>query len=244
MIINGKVYCIFEQSGTWKNIFKEMGYEATDADIQDNFGETDYQIDLFDEIEKAYDGEPSFFDRITLDDLIVSFFPCIYFSANNSYIFDGTWMTYKQKGMSGRAIWDNVLQRSKERQRFYEICLKMFGVVEERGLRMIVENPESTIHYLKNNFPWKPALIDRNRRLRGDYFAKPTQYWFVNCEPTYGKSYVTKQKPHKTVCQLTGHTGNLCDEDRSMISPDYARNFICDFILGAKTEFSEPSLFD
>ena len=24
----------------------------------------------------------------------------------------------------------------------------------------------------------------------------------------------------------------LCDEDRSMISPDYARNFICDFILG------------
>ena len=24
----------------------------------------------------------------------------------------------------------------------------------------------------------------------------------------------------------------LCNEERSMISPDYARNFICDFILG------------
>lgn len=23
-----------------------------------------------------------------------------------------------------------------------------------------------------------------------------------------------------------------CSEERSMISPDYARNFICDFILG------------
>jgi hypothetical protein len=24
----------------------------------------------------------------------------------------------------------------------------------------------------------------------------------------------------------------MCSEERSMISPDYARNFICDFILG------------
>lgn len=244
MEIKGKVHCLFEQSGTFKNEFIKLGIPSVDYDIQNNFGETDYQIDLFNEIEDAYEGRLSLFDNITSNDLIMSFFPCIYFSANNSYLFDGTWLTYKQRGMTESEINEFILQRSRERQRFYELCLKMFAVVHAKGLRMIMENPYSTIHYLHNNFPYKPKLIDKNRRLRGDYFAKPTQYWFENCEPTFGKSYVKEQKPKMTVCQLTGHTGNLCDEDRSMISPDYARNFICDYIIGKKQSFSEPSLFD
>ena len=36
----------------------------------------------------------------------------------------------------------------------------------------------------------------------------------------------------------------LCSEERSMISPDYARNFICDFIIGKEQEHSERTLFD
>lgn len=56
MIINGKVHCFFEQSGTFKNEFRKLGYEVYDYDIQNNFGETDYVIDLFAEIEKAYSG--------------------------------------------------------------------------------------------------------------------------------------------------------------------------------------------
>lgn len=35
----------------------------------------------------------------------------------------------------------------------------------------------------------------------------------------------------------------LCSEERSMISPDYARNFICDFIIGKNQHF-EITLFD
>lgn len=35
----------------------------------------------------------------------------------------------------------------------------------------------------------------------------------------------------------------ICDEDRSMISPNYARNFICDFILGKEQLESYPTLF-
>ena len=242
MEIRGKVHLMFEQSAVFRDEFRKLGYEAYDYDIQNNFGKTDFQIDLFEEIEKAYDGKESLFDQFTPDDLLFSFFPCIYFSANNSYIFDGTWMTYKQRGMTEREINENILQRSRERQRFYEICLKMFAVVHDRGLRMIVENPESTIHYLHANFPYKPKLIDRNRQLRGDYFKKPTQYWFENCEPTSGRTY-QKPKEKRNVYSLSGHTGNLCDEDRSMIAPEYAHNFICDFILGKKTEYSEPSLF-
>ena len=64
MEITGKVWCFFEQSGTFKNEFKKLGHDAVDVDIQNNFGETDYQIDLFKEIEEAYEEKPSIFDKI------------------------------------------------------------------------------------------------------------------------------------------------------------------------------------
>ena len=64
MEISGKVHCFFEQSGTFKNEFKKLGYEAEDYDIQNNFGETDNVVDLFAEIEKGYDNQPSIFDKI------------------------------------------------------------------------------------------------------------------------------------------------------------------------------------
>lgn len=49
-------HLFFEQSGTFKNELKKLGYEAQDYDILDDFGETDNVIDLFSEIEKAYGG--------------------------------------------------------------------------------------------------------------------------------------------------------------------------------------------
>lgn len=48
--------CLFEQSGHFKNEFKKLGYEAYDYDILDDFGETDYKIDLYKEIEIAFAG--------------------------------------------------------------------------------------------------------------------------------------------------------------------------------------------
>ena len=55
MKITGKVHCLFEQSGTFKNEFIKLGIPAEDYDIQNNFGQTDHVIDLFAEINKAYD---------------------------------------------------------------------------------------------------------------------------------------------------------------------------------------------
>ena len=55
---------MFEQSGTFKNEFKKLGIDAYDYDIADDFGQTDYKIDLFDEIKKAYEGWDSIFDRV------------------------------------------------------------------------------------------------------------------------------------------------------------------------------------
>jgi len=45
-----KVHCLFEQSGTFKNEFKKLGINAYDYDIQNEFNQTDYVIDLFKEI--------------------------------------------------------------------------------------------------------------------------------------------------------------------------------------------------
>lgn len=45
-----KAHCLFEQSGTFKNEFKKLGIEAYDYDILNNYGETDYIVDLFAEI--------------------------------------------------------------------------------------------------------------------------------------------------------------------------------------------------
>ena len=44
------VHCLFEQSGTFKNEFKKLGIEAYDYDILNDYGQTDYQIDLYAEI--------------------------------------------------------------------------------------------------------------------------------------------------------------------------------------------------
>lgn len=245
MGISGKVWCLFEQSGTFKNQFKLLGYDAVDVDIQNNFGETDYQIDLFKEIKDAYDGKPSLFDQIRGGqdgDLIMAFFPCIYFCENNELYFTGKHMNLSR--LSTKEKIGTILQRSRNRQSMYELCLKLFCVCDVRNIRLIMENPFSYAHYLVNNFPYKAVLIDNNRTLRGDFYKKPTQYWFLNCEPTYGKSF-QESYIHKHIASgKPGIKGGICSEDRSMISPDYARNFICDFILGKEQEYSERSLFE
>lgn len=45
-----RAHCLFEQSGTFKNEFKKMGFEAFDYDILNDYGQTDFQCDLYKEI--------------------------------------------------------------------------------------------------------------------------------------------------------------------------------------------------
>lgn len=137
-----------------------------------------------------------------------------------------------------------ILERSENRQFFYSLLIKMYGICLIKGIRLIIENPWSQPQYLHSNFPSSPSLIDKDRSMRGDYYKKPTAYWFVNCEPVMG--IMTEQRDKETKIVLSAksapHAG-LCSEERSMISPDYARNFICDFLLGKPQQFTQCSLF-
>lgn len=242
MKIEGKVHCFFEQSGTFKQEFIKLGIPAEDYDIQNHFGQTDHVIDLFAEIEKAYDGDASIFDNIIQDDLIMAFFPCIYFSCLSQMCMSWKCINYRNK--STREATDMILERSANRERFFRYAVKMLAVAKIRNLRLIMENPWNEQTFLKGNFVQQPSLVDMNRTKRGDAFNKPTAFWYISCEPTYGKSY---EKPieHKTKMKTHGSKkAGICSEKRSMISPAYARNFICDFIIGKKQKHTQQTLFE
>lgn len=231
-----KAWCMFEQSGTFKNEFIKLGIPAVDLDIQNNFGETDYVIDLFDQIDTAYaGGGQTVFDKINKDDITFAFFPCIHFCDAKTLIFQGVSMTQKKKSLT-QIVKENI-GYAKEREYFFEMLLKLCYVFLSRGLNLVIENPYnwSGMTYLENNF-FKPTVIDKDRTKRGDYFIKPTGYWFFNFDATYGTSFQSP-KERKTVmkCKAQKEVG-MCSEERSMISEDYARNFICDFILGKEQE--------
>lgn len=246
MEIKGKVHCFFEQSGTFKNEFIKLGIPAEDYDLQDNFGQTDHTDDLFRAIEDAYDGKPSLFDRIRGGqdgDLIMAFFPCIYFSCMSQMAISWGYTNYRK--LTTREATEEILKRVKNREYFFCLAVKMLTVAKERGIRLIMENPWSEQTYLKANFVMPPTIVDNNRMLRGDYRVKPTAYWFINSEPTHGYTeQLDKLKEKKTHQSSRGSkVAGVCSEERSMISPDYARNFICDFILGKEQDNTILTLF-
>ena len=235
-------HCFFEQSGTFKRSFIELGVPAIDYDIQNEFGETDCVVDLFAQIENAYSGKASIFDIILQDDLIIAFYPCIYFCEMSSMFFMG--VSYNQRNLSSLGKIEDILKRESKRHEYYCTLLKLFHVCEARKLRLIVENPYNAHHYLRFNFPYKPAVIDMNRRLRGDTVKKPTQFFFLNCIPA-GKTSIQFDKEQEfTRSRKSAAKAGMCSSDRSLIDPDYARNFICDHILGIESGHTQPTLFD
>ena len=168
------------------------------------------------------------FDGISKDDLIMAFFPCIYFSDMSEILH--TWGAYPDRDR--KQATDTILERSRRRQIFYERAVKMLTMAEVRGIRLVMENPWGTHSFLQRGFVTPPRFIDKDRSMRGDIFGKPTAYWYINCEPTHGCSLQPKLKIRVKKDAKPAKRAGVCSEDRSMIHPDYARNFICDFILG------------
>lgn len=236
------VHCFFEQSGTFKNAFEQLGIDALDYDIENSFGQTDVVCDLFRHIQLCFDGDASIFDNINSDELIFAFFPCIYFNECNEMYFCGT--SRNLRGLTPAGKIAAILERSKMRSYYYDMLLKLFLICEERNLPLIVENPYNAHHFLRFNFPYKPSIIDMNRTLRGDYFKKPTQYFFLNISPGKGQSLQKIRKMEYILNQKRSQVAGKCSIHRSLIAPEYAHNFICDFILSIKSGHNVPTLFD
>lgn len=223
-------HCLFEQSGTFKNEFKKLGIEAYDYDILNDYGETDYQMDLFNEIEAGYEGKPSIFDNIKSDDLILAFFPCTRFGTPILLHFRGD--VFQMRKYTDIQKLDSDLKLHQELHQNYELITKLAIIVLRKGLRLVFENPYSKQHYLTRYWCLKPAIIDKDRTLNGDYCIKPTQYWFVGFKPQQNIlpdpiEYVEK----RNIYHMKSKDGKNKTVRRSEIHPQYANRFIRQYLL-------------
>lgn len=229
-----KAHCLFEQSGTFKDAFIHNGIPAFDYDILDDFGRTDFKVDLFFEIEKAYGGGTSLFDTFSKEDVVMAFFPCVRFEAQVSLYFRG--VAYAQKDWSDERKLLYAMKLHEELHRMYLLLSKLCIVCIRKGLRLVVENPRSQPHYLSQWWPLKPAVIDNDRSLNGDEQKKPTQYWFVNCTPECNimVDCQTKRRELYRHCgggHKEGMEGKTQKVVRSMINPRYANWFVRTYVL-------------
>ena len=171
------------------------------------------------------------FDEMSSDDLILAFFPCTRFEENILLSFRGD-----QNGVNK---WDdekkveNSKRLFKELAEYYDVFCEMVLIALQRGLRMIIENPYSTKHALFTYFPIKAKVIDKDRSKHGDYFKKPTQYWYINCDPPVDlKPFVMYPGPKTSVNEYkVEHLGLPITVARSMISPEYASYFVDHYLI-------------
>lgn len=225
-----KIHCLFEQSGTFKNEFKKLGYEAYDYDILNDYGQTDYQIDLFEEIHSAYSGGGTIFDTFSQEDIVLAFFPCTYFQSYHS-----AWFLCKApncRNMTDIEKLEMVHDRHEKLHRNYELFTEMCWVALKKGIKLIIENPYTQPHYLTRYFPIEPKFIDSDRTKRGDWYRKPTQYWFLNCNPRHNLIFEPMVIRQRKVVNHPDESDNTKRaRERSEISPEYANRFIREFII-------------
>lgn len=121
---------------------------------------------------------------------------------------------------------ENDLRLMEELNHNYQLITKLVLIAKRKGFPLIIENPYSSQHFLTRYWALKPSVIDYDRRDRGDFYEKPTQYWFVNREPS--NNFIFESSMPKETKRVS-HARNQVE--RSMISPDYANRFIREFIL-------------
>ncbi len=223
MVFN-KVHCLFEQSGTFKKAFKKLGYEAIDYDINKTEN-VDVVIDLFTQIFfVSIKDKSEVFDNISPNDLVIAFFPCTYFSDQNTINSRGD--SYGQKKWSEKQKLEYSMEQMQKRSIFYTYLCNLCLIAIEKGFKLIIENPYGKVNFLKHYFPLKPEVVVFDRRKMGDLYRKPTQFFFINCVPEFklwGDCVETIGK--RNVIEDT-HGFN-----RSVISEKFAENFIKNYII-------------
>ena len=219
-----KVFCLFEQSGTFKNAFKKIGHKAYDCDIVKT-EHTNFTLDLFKEINDAKDGrKKTIFDLIKKDDLIMAFFPCTYFSDQSQLDSRGDSFSKKNWTLKEKLEYSSnlMIKRALAYKTLCNLCI----IALEKNFKLIIENPTGNVGFLKQYFPIKTKIIINDRSLYGDDFKKSTQFFFVNCEPAFHLEEICKKNNNKIKKVEKLHTS-----ERSIISSDFADIFIRNWVL-------------
>lgn len=231
-----KFHCLFEQSGTFKNVFKEFGHEALDYDILNDYGETDIKIDLFKEIETEYDNivrggvEQTIFTNMDKDnDFIIAFFPCTHFADANQLQYR-LLIGGKKRDFDIRAT-ERLVERNKARAWFFELYLKFCQIVKHKGIPTIIENPASSgdKNYLIMFSPVDVGYYEKDRSIFGDRFKKPTNFFTINFKMEE-KLMMFEDKVYETINIYDIQSKAVSTGGRSKIEDTYARNFYKRFL--------------
>lgn len=170
------------------------------------------------------------FDNVIEGDQIIAFFPCVRFEDQIQLAFRGTLQQLKNWTYEQKLEYDMKLHG--ELHNLYMVICKLAIVCFRRNIPLIIENPWSTTHYLRKYWCIEPNIIDKDRTERGDYFEKPTQYWFINRKPSNNLVFdAVAIHPKRRVTAPVKKGGQNRQVDRSMISHDYANRFIREFII-------------
>lgn len=218
------VHCLFERSGTFKKVFEKLGYKAIDYDINKTEN-VDVVIDLFEQIFLCYmEMKQTIFDDIKKNDLVIAFFPCTYFSDQNQLSSRGDGCGQKKWSMEKKLKYS--IDNMEKRMLFYKYLATLCLIAIKKGFRLIIENPYGKVNFLKQFFPIKPGLVIKDRMKMGDIYKKPTQFFFINCEPEFKlySSCFVKVDDQKTIEKSGGFA-------RSVISSAFAKNFIETYIV-------------
>lgn len=168
------------------------------------------------------------FDKLSCNDFVIAFFPCVRFENQIIMCFKGTNSGFKNWSIEKKLECDLKLIDGLANN--YKVITKLVLLAKRIGFKLIIENPYSRQHFLTRYWALEPAYIDMNRYSNGDYYKKPTQYFFVNCKPQNNLLFepVEIKELKKIVEQNT--------VNRSMISKEYANRFIREFILEKDNE--------
>ena len=220
---SSRVHLFFERSGTFKKAFEKYGFVAADYDLEAEHEEVK-KTDLFSEINNEYhDSSSSIFKEIKDNDLVVAFFPCTYFSDQSQLISRGD--SFGMKGFSDEDKLRRSIVDMTVRAVFYKTLCRLCIIAKQKNFKLIIENPYGKVNFLKQFFPIKPGLIIHNRMMWGDFFKKPTQFFFINCIPNFFLERVcASTKENNPIEKNHGFS-------RSRISSRFAENFIESIIL-------------
>lgn len=122
-----------------------------------------------------------------------------------------------------------AMKLHSEMNEMYQLISKFVIVCLRKELKLVIENPRSIPHHLTDYWCIKPTIIDKDRRKNGDYYKKPTQYWFINLKPKENLVFEPLEYiESKTIEHVNGTNRQT---QRSMIHPQYANRFIREYLI-------------
>ena len=167
---------------------------------------------------------------MTDDDVLMAFFPCTRFEAKIPLAFRGD--AYQQQKWTDKQKLEYAIELHKELHRNYLLISWLVIIALDRGLKLIIENPYTKPHYLTTYWCIKPKIIDKDRTDRGDYYKKPTQFFFINAEPCNNIIMeMLEPTEFRTIESVKAKDGKSRETIRSEIHPQYANRFIREHIL-------------